>query len=119
MANNIPFQPMGKTIKVTAAANVANTLSMTADSPVNQYLVVNHEKTNGTGHPVYVRISATNANAALPTGNNADAAYGIPIPPGAMFVFTGPQCSNTTAVFVSAIAETDNPEVYVTPGEGL
>ena len=91
MANNIAFQQMGKTIKVTAGANVANTLAMTADSPSNQYLVVNHEKTNGTGAPVYVRISATNSNAGLPTGNNTNSAYGIPIPPGTMFVFSGPQ----------------------------
>ena len=115
MANNIAFQPMGKTYQVTAGTT-ANTVTVTADSPVNQYLVVSHEKTNGTGHPVYVRISATSANAALPSAN---AAYGIPIPPGHMFVFTGPQCSNTTAVYFSAIAETDSPEVYITPGEGL
>ena len=115
MANNIAFQPMGKTYQVTANTT-ANTVTVTADSPVNQYLVVSHEKTNGTGHPVYVRISATSANAALP---GANAAYGIPIPPGQMFVFTGPQCSNTTAVYFSVIAETDSPEVYVTPGEGL
>lgn len=115
MANNIPFQPMGKTYQVTANVT-ANTITVTADSPVNQYLVVSHEKTNGTGHPVYVRISATNDNAALP---GANAAYGIPIPPGAMFVFTGPQCSKTKTVYFSAISETDNPEVYVTPGEGL
>lgn len=115
MANNIAFQPMGKTYQITAS-NVANTISITSDSPVNQYLVVSHEKTNGTGHPVYVRISATSANAALPTSNGA---YGIPIPPGHMFVFTGPQCSNGTAIYVSAIAETDSPEIYITPGEGL
>ena len=115
MANNIPFQPMGKTYQVTAGAT-ANTITITADSPVNQYLVVSHEKTNGTGHPVYVRISATSANAALPSAN---AAYGIPIPPGAMFVFTGPQCSSSKTVYFSAIAENDAPEIYITPGEGL
>lgn len=115
MANNIAFQPMGKTYQITAAAT-ANTISITSDSPVNQYLVVSHEKTNGTGHPVYVRISATNTNAVLPTANGA---YGIPIPPGSMFVFSGPQVTANTAVYVSAISENDNPEVYITPGEGL
>ena len=115
MANNIPFQPMGKTYQVTAGAT-ANTITITADSPVNQYLVVSHEKTNGTGHPVYVRISATSANAAVP---GANAAYGIPIPPGHMFVFTGPQCSSSKTVYFSAIAENDAPEIYITPGEGL
>jgi hypothetical protein len=115
MANNIAFQPMGKTYQVTAGTS-ANTVTITSDSPVNQYLVVSHEKTNGTGHPSYVRISATSANAAVP---GANAAYGIPIPPGAMFVFSGPQCTNTTPVYVSVIAETDSPELYITPGEGL
>ena len=115
MANNIAFQPMGKTYQVTANTT-ANTITVSADSPVNQYLVVSHEKTNGTGQPVYVRISATSANAVVPTGN---AAYGIPIPPGHMFVFTGPQCGPNTSVYFSAISETGTPEIYVTPGEGL
>ncbi|MGI9136138.1 MAG: hypothetical protein ACR2JS_03640 [Candidatus Nanopelagicales bacterium] len=115
MANNIAFQPMGKTYQVTANTT-ANTITITADSPVNQYLVVSHEKTNGTGSPVYVRISATSANAALP---NANGAYGIPIPPGAMFVFSGPQCGSGKSVYFSAISETDSPEIYITPGEGL
>lgn len=115
MANNIAFQPMGKTYQVTANV-AANTVVVTSDSPVNQYLVVSHEKTNGTGNPVYVRISATSANAAVPSAN---AAYGIPIPPGHMFVFSGPQCSANTSVYFSAISETGTPEVYITPGEGL
>ncbi len=115
MANNIAFQPMGKTYQITANVT-GNTIAITLDSPVNQYLVVSHEKTNGTGHPVYVRISTSNVAAALPTGSGG---YSIPIPPGHMFVFTGPQCSNSTAVYVSAIAETDSPEIYITPGEGL
>ena len=115
MANNIAFQPMGKTYQVTANVT-ANTVTISADSPVNQYLVVSHEKTNGTGNPVYVRISATSANAAVP---GANAAYGIPIPPGHMFVFSGPQCSANTSVYFSAISETGTPEIYITPGEGL
>ena len=47
MANNIPFQPMGKTYQVTANV-AANTITVNSDSPVNQYLVVSHEKTSGT-----------------------------------------------------------------------
>lgn len=118
MANNIAFQPMGKTYKVaTAAANTVVQVAMVADSPSNQYLVVSHENTSGTGHPIYIRISSTSTdNVALPTNTGG---YGIPIPPGAMYVFTGPQCSNTKTVYVTAIAESDTPEVYVTPGEGL
>lgn len=116
MANNIAFQPMGKTYQVTASNAAANTITISADSPVNQFLVISHEKTNGSGSPVYVRISATSANAAVPTANGA---YGIPIPPGTHIVFTGPQCSANTSVYFSAISETDSPEIYITPGEGL
>jgi len=106
---------MGKTYQVTA--NVAPvTIAITADSPVNQYLVISHEKTNGTGNPVYVRISATSANAAVPTANGS---YGIPIPPGAHIVFSGAPGGPNTTVYFSAIAETDSPEIYITPGEGL
>lgn len=116
MANNIAFQPMGKTYQVVASNAAANTITISADSPVNQYLVISHEKTNGSGNPVYVRISATAANAAIPSANGA---YGIPIPPGAHIVFTGPQCSSNTSVYFSAISESDSPEIYITPGEGL
>lgn len=116
MGNNIAFQPMGKTYRIVSSNTAANTVVVTSDSPSNQYLVVNHDKTNGTGNPVYVRISASNAAAVLP---NTNAAYSIPIPPGSMFVFTGPQCGPNTSVYVSAISETDSPELYVTPGEGL
>ena len=117
MANNIAFQPMGKTYQLTASNVSANVATVYSDSPVNQYLVVSHEKTNGTGNPVYVRISTSNtSNVAVP---GANAAYGIPIPPGHMFVFSGPQCSNTTAVYFSVISESGSPEIYLTPGEGL
>jgi hypothetical protein len=115
MANNIAFQPMGKTYQVTGNVT-ANTITITADSPVNQYLVVSHEKTNGTGVPIYVRISTTSLNAAVA---NAAGAYGIPIPPGTHMVFTGPQVSANTSVYFSAITETGTAEVYITPGEGL
>ena len=119
MANNIAFQPMGKTIQITAAVGNANTLAITADSPSNQYLVVSHEKTNGTGNPVYITIASTPTNAAVPSGNGASASYSIPIPPSHMFVFTGPQCSPTKPVYISVISELDSPELYITPGEGL
>ena len=119
MANNIAFQPMGKTIQLTANAVTANVATIYSDSPSNQYLVVSHEKTNGTGNPVYIRIADTAANVAIPTGSGNNAAYGIPIPPGHMFVFTGPQCSTTKPAYVSVISESDSPELYITPGEGL
>ena len=117
MANNIPFQPMGKTYKANATTSVQQ-FQMTADSPVNQYMIVSHEPTGGSGLPVYVRISTSStANVALPT--NAAAQYCIVVPPDTVMVVSGPQVSPTANVYVTFIAESGTPECYITPGEGL
>ena len=116
MANNIAFQPMGKTIKITASITAVNNATMNADSPCNQYCLINH-----SAQPVYVWISpsANAVNVALPTGSNSNSAYAMIVDKNARIVITGPQCSNTTNVQVSVISEVDSPELYVTPGEGL
>jgi hypothetical protein len=117
MANNIAFQPMGKTYKANATTSVQQ-FQMTSDSPVNQYMIVSHEPTGGAGQPVYVRISTTStANVALP--GNGSAQYCTIIPPDTVMVVTGPQVSPTSNVYVTFIAETGTPECYITPGEGL
>ncbi len=114
MANNIAFQPMGKTYKIEApTANTAVTIAVTADSPSNQYYLSNHQ---AAGKGCYVRISTSNVAAVLPT---ATGAYSMLVPPSTRLVFTGPQCSDTKTVYVSMIGEDNNAEVYVTPGEGL
>lgn len=115
MANNIAFQPMGKTYKITANNAGPQIIQFGADYPVNQYLLVSHEA--AAGQPSYVRLSATSANATAPTSNTGG--YGIPIPPLTTIVFTGPQCSATANVFFSAITESGSAEIYITPGEGL
>jgi len=114
MANNIAFQPMGKTYKIEAPfANTAVTISVTADSPCNQYYMSNHQ---AAGKGCYVRISTSNVAAVLPT---ASGEYSMLVPPSTRLVFTGPQCSSSTAVYVSMIGENNDAEIYVTPGEGL
>ena len=113
MANNIAFQPMGKTLQLTSNAATPTNGTMTADSPCQQYRLANH-----ASQPVYVWISpgASPVNVALPTGT---AQYAIVVPPGTVTVITGPQCTNTANVRVSVISETGTPDVYITPGEGL
>ena len=115
MANNIAFQPMGKTVKMLCGAT-ANNATMTADSPSNQYCLVNH-----SAQPAYFWISPGDnpVNVALPTGTNSNAAYAMIVDKNQRIVITGPQCSLTKTVQVSVIAETDSPELYITPGEGL
>lgn len=116
MANNIAFQPMGKTVRILTSAASPNNLTLTADSPANQYRLVNH-----SAQPVYVWISpsASPVNVAAPTSNGAGAAYAICVPPTTVSIITGPQSSSSLSVVASAIAETGTPDVYITPGEGL
>jgi hypothetical protein len=117
MANNIAFQPMGKTYKANATTAVQQ-FQISADSPVNQYMIVSHEPTGGAGQPVYVRISTTQTdNVALP--GNGSPQYALVIPPDSVTIYTGPQTGPTKNVYVTFIAETGTPEVYITPGEGL
>jgi len=116
MANNIAFQPMGKTVKV-AVSGAANTQSavftITADSPVNQYYISNAD----TNAAVYVWISATSSfNVALP---DVAPSYVISLPPYAYKVITGPQVSSSGNVYARVIGDAANASVYVTPGEGL
>ena len=116
MANNIAFQPMGKTVKIVTNASTPNNATLFADSPVNQYKLVNH-----TSQPVYVWISpsANPTNVAVPTGSGANATYALCVPPNNVCIVSGPQSSNTLSVQVSAIAESGTPDIYITPGEGL
>lgn len=115
MANNIPFQPMGNCVVATAAtANTqGNVVSISATSPVNQYLVFNTDKND----PVFVTHGQTsNITATIPTESGADV---VAIPPYAEKVFTWQQCSSTKTVYVRIIAAHNNAKIYITPGEGL
>ena len=117
MANNIAFQPMGKTYKANATTSVQQ-FQITAESPVNQYMIVSHEPAGGAGQPVYVRISTSaTANVALP--GNGSPHYAIVVPPDSVMIVTGAQVSQTANVYCTFIAESGTPEVYITPGEGL
>jgi hypothetical protein len=115
MANNIAFQPMGNcVVAVAASANTQGAVvSLTAVSPVNQYLVFNTSK----DYPVFVAYGQTaNITASIPTANGAPV---VAIPPYSEKVFTGPQVSATKTVYVRIIAPHNNAELYITPGEGL
>lgn len=116
MANNIAFQPMGKTVKVvvSGAANTqSNVFTITADSPCQQYLLTNAD----VNFAVYVRINTSNAfNVSLP---DVTPDYVIALPPYAYKVITGPQVSQYGNVYARVIGDSANASVYVTPGEGL
>ena len=115
MANNIAFQPMGNcVVAVAASANTqGNVVSITAISPVNQYLVFNTSK----DYPVFVAYGQTSdITATIPTSSGAPV---VAVPPYTEKVFTGPQVSQTKTVYVRIIAPHNNAELYITPGEGL
>ena len=114
MANNIAFQAMGKTYKISCpTANTAVTIAISADSPCQQYAVACH---TDASKPIYFYISKSNVAAVIP---DATGQYSQLLPPSSRVIVTGPQVSNTTTVYVSAICENNNGEMYVTPGEGL
>lgn len=114
MANNIPFQPMGKTFQIQApTANTAVTIPITADSPCQQYLLATH---TDASKPCYVRIATANVAAVLPTVTGS---YSMLVPPSSRVVITGPQTGPNTVVYVSLISENNGAECYVTAGEGF
>jgi len=118
MANNIAFQPMGKTVKVTAtgpANTESQAFTITAISPANQYYLAN----DGTNNFVYVWISPTNTfNVALPEAATLGS-FVVPLPPFSYVVITGPQVSQSANVYAKVIGDSTNSAVYVTPGEGF
>jgi len=106
---------MGNTYKIVLpTANTAVTVAVTAVSPSNQYLFGNHDASN---KPVYVRVGNANVAATLPISGTPGNTMSVPV--NAKFVISGPQTSSTKTVYVSAIAEHNNAEIYITPGEGL
>ncbi len=111
MANNIAFQPMGKTTKVTATT-VASVTQIAADSPVNQYRITN----TATDKTVFVRIASTSSNAAEP---NASAEYGMVVAPTQSVIITGPSSGPQGNSYFSVVSNANSATVYVTPGEGF
>ena len=118
MANNIPFQAQGKTYKANATTT-SQTITVYADSPCNQVCVANHEPSGTQGHPVYFRISnQANVTVTVPSAGNAE--YALVSVPASVKIYTVPfQFSNSSPLYIAFISETDSPECYFTPGEGL
>lgn len=114
MANNIAFQPMGKTYHVTSSNASVTNVTVAADSPSNQYRFGNHSNQDAY---VWISPSANPVNVAIPV--NGTPGYAILIPKTSVCILTGPQCSSSVSVQVSVQSENDGPEVYITPGEGL
>ena len=113
MANNIAFQPMGKTTRINVNT-AANTVAILSDSPANQVRV--H---NGTAAEVFVRLSnSSTGDAVVPVAGTP--AYGMVLHNNGTVILTAPaQATNTATLYLSAIVASGNAIVYVTPGEGL
>jgi hypothetical protein len=115
MANNIAFQQMGPTFKVSASSpnTSSNVVTINATSPVNQYFVSNPDPNND----VFVAYStSSNVTASFPTSTGSNV---IHIPAYAYKVFSGPQCGPTANVYAAVIGVGSTPTVYVCAGEGL
>lgn len=115
MANNIPFQEMGKTVRINVSTS-ANTVAIVADSPCNQLRI--H---NGTAAEVFIRCGTTStSDAAIPVAGTPN--YGVILHNNATNIYTAPRLptqSGGYTFYVSAIVASGNAVIYVTPGEGL
>lgn len=117
MANNIPFQAMGKTYKANATTST-QTITVTPDSPCNQICVFNHQPTGATGYPVYFTIS-NSSTITVTAPANGTPSYALVSPPGTIKTFTVPfQFSPTSPLYIAFIGESAS-ECYFTPGEGF
>jgi hypothetical protein len=113
MANNIPFQAMGKTTLINVTGT-ANTVAILSDGPASQIRI--H---NGTAGEVFIRLGITSTdNVAIPVAGNAS--YGLVIHNNQTNIFTVPkQATNTATLYLSAITSGANAVIYATPGEGF
>ena len=116
MANNIPFQAMGKTYKANATT-ASQTVTITPDGPCNQICVSNHQPTGSGGQPVYFLVSANSA-VTVTAPANASPQYALVSVPGTVKVYTVPYQISSTPIYVAFIGEAAS-ECYFTPGEGL
>lgn len=111
MANNIAFQPMGKTVLLTADTTSSN-VAVIADSPSNQLYISNAGNTD-----VYITVGTANTVTAVKP-NATVSQYGISIPAYTAKVISNLQTNASKTIYVAGIA--DNAAlVYITPGEGL
>ena len=116
MANNIPFQAMGKTYKANVTTS-SQVVSITPDGPCNQICVANHQPTGTGGQPVYFNISNVTITCTAPS--NGSPQYALVSVPGTIKVFTVPfQFGPSNPLYVAFIGE-GSSECYFTPGEGL
>ena len=110
MALNAAFQPMGNTylVQQATAGTQSNAVAIAANSPCQQYSLINSDTVNTAF--VSISTSAT-ANAA------GTAVY--PVPAFGYQVISSLQTSPTQTVYVRVIGSAGTPAVYVCPGEGM
>ena len=114
MSGITPFQATGNTVLlgVTAASQQVTIANAGTIKPPSHVMVVNL-----SANVVYIAFgAATGVTAAIPAGGTP--ANGIPIPAGAVMVFSTPggDATGTYAAAIAAIAGPSN--ISFTPGEG-
>jgi hypothetical protein len=111
MANNIAFQPMGKTVLLSSTSSSSN-VAVTADSPVNQLYISN----TGNSDVYLVTGTSTPLASVKPTAGTPQ--YGFSIPAGTAKVISNLQTGANATIYVAGISA-NACSIYITPGEGL
>jgi len=114
MANNIAFQPMGKTVLVALTANVANAVTITADSPCSQIRL--HNGTANDAYASFYQSNLTAVPAVIPVAGTPS--YGMVIRGNATTVSSVPQVATSTPSLTVSLISASTGNVYITPGEG-
>ncbi len=112
MANNIAFQPMGNTVLLACTTATSNA-SITAVSPVNQYMIVN------TGNVAAFVTLSGNANVTATVANATANSTSFCVGAGSTKVITQYQSNANVTVYAAGITSSGSANVFITPGEGL
>jgi hypothetical protein len=112
MANNIPFQAMGKTVVLSCTTSSSNA-AITADSPSNQYMIVN----TGTNDVFMVTGTDNTATAVRPTVGTPQ--YGFCVGANSTKVISNGQSSATKTIYMAGVSNAGTSLIYITPGEGF
>ena len=111
-ASQIPFSPLGKTIKLTAAAVAPSPVQAPVEAgqtSAGQYRIVN----SGTV-VVFLGVGSTSALAAANAQVVTSSQQSIPLLPGACEVLRF-----TADAYFTGITGSGSADVFVTPGQGL
>lgn len=110
-ASQFPFQPMGDTVRITAANPAPNPVQVPTAANIQSY--GQYRIVNSSNNTVFLGVGGTAASATARAAAITTPAYTLVMLPGAVEIVRFGNESFFTAFASSA------SNVYITPGQGL